>query len=415
VKKLLILPFVVAVAVGGAAFWMHRIQSAPPTPIELNPGLVVQGGQVRLSEDGFYPGEPVDITVVNGSGGNATVPVREAQASLQGSLDATSVILPDSLPSGSHEVNVVGTLSGRRNHVTVWVRAPAPWLTIGPGDLKPKAPISLIVGGFAAGEPVQITMKPDPKATTPTTSPPATPQTLGTLTTDRVGNSAFSTVKVPFKEAGDYQIIAQGSTSHLQLKKSVSLSPYSPTFDLSPWYGPPGLKIQLNARGYAPGESVGIYVGGSQAAVASVVADKYGNFWGAGNVIIPYNVLAGPLDIRAVGTESGATATRQFNVSRPKPWLELTTYYGAPSAPVEFSGGGWAAGEQIEFHLGSLKSPAVATGQADAYGWLHDAGPVYVPRDATDQVVFVAVGQQSHAIATATFKVVHPFGLYPAS
>jgi hypothetical protein len=82
-------------------------------------------------------------------------------------------------------------------------------------------------------------------------------------------------------------------------------------------------------------------------------------------------------------------------------------------APVEFSGGGWAAGEQVAFHIGSTRNPPVAVAVADAYGWLHYAGPVYVPRDAVNQVTFIAVGQRSHSAAKATFTVVLPFGLRP--
>ena len=47
-------------------------------------------------------------------------------------------------------------------------------------------------------------------------------------------------------------------------------------------------------------------------------------------------------------------------------------------------------------------------GQADDDGWLRGAGPVTVPPDATRKVTFVAVGEQSHAVATATFTVSAP-------
>jgi hypothetical protein len=235
------------------------------------------------------------------------------------------------------------------------------------------------------------------------------------MPTDRVGNSRYTTFKVPFREPGDYNIVTTGESSGQKLQKRVSLAPYQPTFDLSPWFGPPGLKVELNARGYAPGERVDIYLGKSRIAATTIRADNYGNFWGAGKIPVPYTVTSGPLDIRAVGEESGVSTTRQFAVQKPKPWLELSAYYGVPTAPVAFSGGGWAAGENITFHLNSARNPAVAQGQADAYGWLHDAGPIYVPRDAGNQVVFFAIGDQSHSVASATFKVGYPFGMHPAS
>ena len=51
---------------------------------------------------------------------------------------------------------------------------------------------------------------------------------------------------------------------------------------------------------------------------------------------------------------------------------------------------------------------------ADDNGWLKGAGQVYVPNDVGDDVIFVAVGEQSHLVAAATFKVVLPFGLRPS-
>jgi hypothetical protein len=40
---------------------------------------------------------------------------------------------------------------------------------------------------------------------------------------------------------------------------------------------------------------------------------------------------------------------------------------------------------------------------------------VNVPLDAVDELIFVAVGEQSHLVAAATFKVVLPFGLRPGT
>ncbi len=412
-KKLLLVP-ALAGLIAGVALYLHHVQEAPPTPLSLTPDLVVQGGQVRLFQSGFFPAEPVDVRIGDREKGPATRELRQARASLQGTLDAVSVVLPDDVPSGAHALQIVGELSGRQTITVVWIRARAPWLTLGKGDLKPRAPFGVILGGFAPGETVRLSMKPALSPSSSTSPRLSAPLDVGELPTDRVGNSAYTTFKVPFRAPGDYVLVARGETSHQELQQKISLTPYQPTFDLSPWYGPPGLKVQLNARGYAPGERVRIYLGNAAQAAATVVADQYGNFWGAGNVPVPYTVTSGSVDVRAVGEESGATAVRQFSVQKPKPWLELSIYYGAPSAPVTFSGGGWAAGEHIAFHLDSARNAPVAYGQADAYGWLHDAGPVSIPKDAAPQVTFVAVGQESHSVATATFKVIYPFGLRPA-
>ena len=129
---------------------------------------------------------------------------------------------------------------------------------------------------------------------------------------------------------------------------------------------------------------------------------------------IPQNAPSGALALNLVGADSGATATPEFKVLDPKPWLELTSWSGAPGAPVGFGGGGWIASERVTIHVGSATSAVESTGVADDGGWLKGIGQVYISNDAGDDVIFVAVGEQSHLVAAATFKVVFPFGLRPS-
>jgi hypothetical protein len=414
VKRVLLIgiPVLAGVAFAVALFTRH-FRDAPATPLALQPDLVLQNGQTRVSTTGFFREETVQISVED-TPGVTPRPVRDVEAGLDGTIEAASVVLPESLASGEHDLIANGLISGRRSTATVYVRAPSPWLTLESGDLKPRAPVGVIVGGFATNEPVTISIRSAPaKLGSSPSPPPESPRQLGILSTDRVGNSPFIRFQIPYRSTGDFELVATGASSLQEVNKSITLTPYQPTFDLSPWSGPPGLRVQLKVRGYAPGEDVDIFLGANAKAAATVVADQYGNFWGAGNVPVPVTAFGGPLDVRAIGRDSGATTSRQFNVQRPKPGLELTSYAGAPSAPVEFSGGGWAAGERVSFHLSSALSPALIYRTADAYGWLHDAGPQYIPKDATQKVLIVAVGDSSHVIATATFTVVLPFGLRP--
>ncbi|HEX5415647.1 MAG TPA: hypothetical protein VFZ25_08265 [Chloroflexota bacterium] len=402
---------VVALLLGLAAVF-HQEEARPLGKIGLAPSVAFQGGQVRLSETGLLPAEPVEIRVSEQGDGGATRNVRWAQASLSGDLSDLSVVLPDDLPSGAHRLVVVGRLSGRTSTSVVYVRSHAPWITLPDGALRPRQTFGLILGGFSPGERVSVTIEPaKPPSGTPTPTGP--PTVFGTLTTDPSGNSVWTQLKIPVKTAGKYSIVARGLQSGLQAHKDVDLQPYSPLLDLSPWSGPPGVAIALNARGFEPGETIRIYLGAAAVAAGQTTADKYGNAWGAGNVKVPYGTLPGPLTVKLVGDDSGATVTRSFSVQQIKPWLQLSIYWGAPTAPVNLSGGGWYGGEAVTIHLGSAQGPALVQARADDYGWLHDTPPVYIPQGASNKVVFVAVGTQSHAVATASFQVVYPFGLGP--
>jgi hypothetical protein len=143
-------------------------------------------------------------------------------------------------------------------------------------------------------------------------------------------------------------------------------------------------------------------------------ADEYGNLWGAGPIRIPQTAPSGQLALKLIGDESGASSTATFKVLEPKPWLELTAWSGAPGAPEGFGGGGWIGGEPVDIHIGSATNPVQTVGAADDNGWLKVTNQVYIPLDAADELIFVAVGERSHLVAAATFKIVLPFGLRPA-
>ncbi len=393
----------------GTALWLAHTPG--PGPSRLNPNPVRQGGQVRVSATGFYPLEPLDIAVSRGQEGPVDLDLATVQASTGGDLREVYLALPDDLASGSHQLRIVGQISGRQAKAVLYVRAKAPWVTLASGDSRPRATLGLVAGGFQPGEKVQVILE-SPSSAGSKSSPLASGP-LTSLPTDRVGNTVWSTVKLPLVKPGQYSLVFKGQTSGDQIRKGLSLSAYQPSLELSPWAGPPGIKVHLNARGFEPGEKVGVYLGRATAPVATLVADKYGNLWGADPVKIPYVGAAASLSINLAGEDSTAHTSVQFRVLTPKPWLELTQYWGAPGGSVELSGGGWAGGEKISFHIGSVLGPAVAYGQADDYGWLHNAGPVTIPKDATYQVTFVAEGEESHSTATATFKIVLPFGISP--
>jgi len=403
---------IVALVVGVLVV-VHRQENQPLGPIELSPAVTYQGDQVRLSESGLLPAEPAEIRITENGDTGPTQSIRWAQANLSGQIDSLSVVLPENLPSGAHRLVVVGGLSGRTSVAVIYVRSPSPWITLQNGPLRPRQTFGLVVGGFTPREHVLVSFE-AVKSTTPGTPVPApAPTMLGTLATDPAGNSVWTQLKIPTRVAGKYAVVARGSQSGLVVRQTVNLQPYVPLLDLSPWSGPPGVPISLNARGFEPGETLRVFIGNSTTEAGQVVADHNGDSWGVLKVRVPYTTLAGTALIRVVGADSGATVTRSVAVQKPKPWLELSVYWGPPTAGINLSGGGWAADDQISIHLGSALGPTVGQARADDYGWLHPTAAVYVPKDAINQVVFVAVGARSGMSASATYKVVYPFGLGP--
>lgn len=374
--------------------------------LAINPQPAPQSGQVRIGGKGFAAGESVSISAgKTADATSASLLLGNAIADADGSFDAVTLTLPDELQSGAHPLDALGQSSGRRGTATLWIRAPKPWLVLDNYDIQQYGDLGLVAGGFEPMDTVQVSLEPASGATGAAVA-------LLTMTTDQAGNAVWAQAKLPRLAAGTYSMVLRGQANSAELRREIHITPLKPIVELSPWAGPPGVPVQMNARGFAPSEHIHVSFGGATDPTP-LQADEWGNLWGAGPVRIPQNASTGAIALTLVGDESGATASPEFKVLEPKPWLELTAWSGAPGAPVGFGGGGWIGGERVSLHLNSATTPAQAFGTADDNGWLKGAGQVYVPNDVGDDVIFVAVGEQSHLVAAATFKVVLPFGLRP--
>jgi hypothetical protein len=368
-----------------------------PAHLSIAPQPAPQSGEVQISGDGFAGGEGVVISADNLVVGNVTTRG-------DGAFDALSVTLSDQLQSGSHPVNAAGQTSGRTASATLWIRAPQPWLVLDSYDVPQYGDLGFVAGGFEPMDQVAVSLQP--------ASGPAVQ--LVALSTDQAGNAQWTQTKLPQLAAGTYSIVLTGQANGAELKRDLHVTPLKPVTELSPWAGPPGVPVQFNARGFAPSEKIHVQLGGTDDPTV-IRADDYGNLWGAGPVHVPQSASTGEMQLTLVGADSGATSTATFKVLEPKPWLELTSWSGAPGAPVGFGGGGWIGGEKVDIHLGSANNPVQTVGTADDNGWLKTTSQIYIPNDVADDVIIVAVGEHSHLVAAATFKVVFPFGLHPGA
>jgi hypothetical protein len=394
-----------------AAAPQPTIVVAPPdtaaaASLAVTPQPAPQSGQVQVSGRGFTGGEAVIIIAAKtGDANSEQLSLASATADADGSFDPVTITLSGDLLSGPHPLHAVGQTSGHAASATLWIRAPQPWLVLDSYEVPQYGEFGFVAGGFEPMDQVVVSLQPEPGST-------GTPVQLVTVTTDQAGNAAWTQLKLPALAAGSYTVVLHGQANQAELRRELHVTPLKPTIELSPWAGPPGVPVQLNARGFAPNEQIHVSVGNTSDPTP-VQTDEYGNLWGAGPVRIPQTASSGALEFILVGDESGATSNAEFKVLEPKPWLELTSWSGAPGAPVGFGGGGWIGGEKVDIHIGSASSPVQMVGAADDNGWLKTDVQVYVPIDVGDDVIFVAAGEQSHLVAAATFKVIFPFGLHP--
>jgi len=401
----------------------------PGATLAIAPSPVKQGGSARIDGQNFAPGETVTITAEMASPGSANHPGRptpgamislgRVQAAQNGTIHSEISTLPAALTSGHYQLVVVGQKSGERATMPLGVRAKALWITPSSYAVKQTGSLGLVLGGFAPDEPVAVSLAPAAQRPDGTSQDPtklSKPTPLTTVQTDDVGNATWSQVSIPTVVPGAYNLVAKGTKSGQSMAIDIVVNALTPVVQLSPWSGPPGSKVQINARGFAPKATVQIFLGNAQQPLTSATTDQYGDFWGVGPLQVPYNSNPGPLEVRLVDSSASNQVTATFNVQNIKPWLELSAYSGPPGSPVQFSGGGWAAGETVKIHLGDASGPIIAVGQADDYGWLRPGSSTAVPDNSTNQasttgvatssVTYTAIGDQSRATASASFKTV---------
>jgi hypothetical protein len=356
---------------------------------------ITQSAQLTMAATGFAPGEEVVIAATEGVKGE-TKEIGSGKANQEGALDEMKITLPEWLTSGPHVLSATGSSSERRAETPLYVRAEKLWVQIGSYAVKHLDKLGFIAGGFAPGEKIEIYLQDLPAAS------------LGTADTDLAGNTVWTEVTMPLVAAGEHTLVLQGEQSGLELTQVITVTPFTPQFDLDPYAGLPGTKVVLYGQGFAPGEKISVYVGDAKDATLTITANDGGGFERAGTIVIPRNAKAGTMDVVLAGNTSNAKVSREFTVVAPYPFGGLSTFSGPPGSTVFFDGLGFAAEEKVDIYLGGRGGTLVAVAQTDTLGRFRGAGPAQVPPDVTRDVTFTFVGESSGVESSTTFKLILP-------
>ncbi|MBI2941720.1 MAG: hypothetical protein HYY04_14915 [Chloroflexi bacterium] len=376
----------------------RRDASSASAAMRLLPAETIQQeGDLTFSADGFAPSETVTLQVVLREGDPPTE-IWRAQVDDGGRLLDQELSLPTWLTSGERTLELVGETSGLRASATVAIRAKERWIEVSGYSVQVAQTLGFIAGGFEPGERVRGYLLSQPDV-----PPEATP--VLTVETDRAGNTTWHEFEVPMVSAGPYRLVLVGATSGEQADRTITVEPLHPQLELEPWSGPPGATVRLTGRGFLAGEAIDIAVEGSDQPVATVSADEWGNFWSVGPVRIPHEAAGQKVTLTAIGQDSRTLVNVTFTVWDLHPWLELDRYAGYGGSFVQFSGGGFGAGEQVRVYQAGVSDTPVAVGVANPEGRFWNVGPAQVPVDAMSKVSFVVVGDQSGERATVSFEV----------
>jgi hypothetical protein len=180
----------------------------------------------------------------------------------------------------------------------------------------------------------------------------------------------------------------------LQIFPSASLS-------LSQSSGSPGTKLTVSGSGFAPAETVNIYVHGTGFPPLHTMTDAGGSFTiTAREGQAPY----GPMDIYAVGQSSGKLGAAALFVT---PGLIMNPMTGVPGGTTNVEGLGFGAGESVAMYWNNprqLLGSATANSRGSLLG--SSALTITIPTNASPGINgVIGFGQTTKAIGIAEITV----------
>jgi len=346
---------------------------------------------IALKGGSFTPGEEVQVHFRSMN----DPPIATIKADQYGNVDAKDVVVPFA-PEGNSSFIVVGKESNAPVTVPFTILGFYPWVGLSSYTPHPQEMVGFSGQDFAPNEPVQVFLNGLGK------------NPIATVYSDTKGHFETAGVyEIPLELAGKNTFDFLGQKSGKPVSVAFEVRPLEPVLELTTYAGKPGTQVGFVGNGYAKGETINAYLGkvGSQPPISTFKAETDGTLKGAGVFTIPLGTAPGSLTITAVGDQSKASVTLQFEVLAFTPVALLSDYAGLPGLTIHFEGRDFAPGETVSIYLKSVESQPVATAEADENGAFKDAGEFSIPVQGKGSLSFVFVGQESGAKATVDFTV----------
>jgi hypothetical protein len=125
------------------------------------PAATNRGGLITLSGGSFAPSEAVTITV-----DGVITPLATITATAQGTLSATGVSIPYSVPVGPHTLRATGALSKRAAAAGITIVALTPSISLSPAAAGPGTTVTVTGQGFGRQERVTLALNGEAVTTT---------------------------------------------------------------------------------------------------------------------------------------------------------------------------------------------------------------------------------------------------------
>ena len=173
----------------------------------------------------------------------------------------------------------------------------------------------------------------------------------------------------------------------------------------------PGQGFGVDGFGFPPNQALDLvvsYSDGNSRPIGQVLADGVGRISGAAGEV-PASLLSGSFTVVAQSTVGPDKFSASGYIIARVPSIAVSNNVGKAGDVVDFSGNGFAPQERVFAYLNGLGGEPFATFVADEWGNVNKAAAT-LPYGPTGENTLVIIGEQSKALATASFIVI---GFFP--
>ncbi len=328
------------------------------------------GTSITFSGSGFGPNESVSLML-----GTSTSALATATADSTG---AFTMLGPVNLPYGSTaNYRIAGGTSGASASVPVTLAGFYP--TISPSSYysNPGGIITLTGSGFAANEPVVVTIGGVPTTTT----------------TNGTGGFVINNVQAPATPNTPATISGVGQLSGASTSFTMAIGQYYPSITPSLWYSFPGDSITFNGSGFAPNEVVTVSGAGS----GTVITDSLGNFTGYSATLPTSNAT-----FNFTGNKSITTFPLTIALGERFSAIWFDVYWANGGTALKIFGAGYGSNETVNITYGASNT-SLTNVTADASG--NFTANTTIPYVAAGDLTIKARGSTTHSLSSATLTV----------
>jgi hypothetical protein len=276
------------------------------------------GQTVTYTGTGFVPNETVTMTV--GTATTTSTFTTDSTGTFTSSPVTIAFTGKDTLTTA-----VIGSLSLSRVTNRIAIGRVSPYLSADSYSVTQGGIVHVQGVSFGAGETVHVT--------------------AGTFSTDVItdasGQTPMVAITTPYGRAS-LPVTFTGASTGATASLTVHLNGYFATLNSSSYYAQPGTNVTLTGNGFSPNEAVTIT---SDVATTTTTASALGAI--STTLALPLADNDAADQVTATGVTSGASASLSIAYAPFLSMVTPSTYYALPGTNVNFTGTGFAPGENI--------------------------------------------------------------------